>query len=174
MKALKWVIVLAILAYVAWIAMPVIKGYIMPVSDDFSVPSMSQDSIAPEAGMGEASIYNDAPVASESIQGQTALTAMLTGNIPVVVLWGGVVALYLVSAFLQANGNVKAFLAYGLGFIADLILTYITKGQAGSGMFDKIIDVLAGWDPRYVVTLAAIVLGILMIYSSIKPKSRRA
>jgi hypothetical protein len=44
-------------------------------------------------------------------------------------------------------------------------LTYLTNGNKGGGIYDKILDILSGWDPRYVLTLVALVLGFL-IYAS--------
>jgi hypothetical protein len=170
MKFLKWFIFAAVIAYVGWIVFPVFKGLVFPDYSDAPVPSMSQDDIGPQTGRALPPIYYEAPVASESIQGQTAMWAIMTDNIPVIALWGAVVGLYLIAAFLHANGNWRAAFAYFVGFIADFVLTFITKGQAGSGLLDKVLDVLGGWDPRYVITLVALILGFLIVMSSRKPR----
>ena len=52
-----------------------------------------------------------------------------------------------------------------MGFIADLILTYLTNGSSGGNLQDKLFNVLSGWDPRYVLTLVALVLGFLVYMS---------
>ena len=167
MKLLKWFVIAAVLIYVGWIAMPVAQGLLFPPDSDGAVPSMSSDDIGPQAGMATPSLYEDAPEASQSIQGQTAMTAIEAHNLPVVILWGAVVGLYLISAYLQAHGNIRAVLAYVTAFIADFILTYITKGNGGEGggLLDKLLDVLSHWDPRYVLTLVAMLLGFLMFMS---------
>ena len=157
----KWLMLIGMVLYIGWIVFPVIKGLLNP---DYgpSVPSMSLDEVGPQAGHALPAMYDDAPVAADSIQGQTALTAMITGNLPVIGLWALVVSLYSVSAFLHAGGNVRTFLVYFLAFLGDLTLTFVTKGQAGAGILEKIVEALSGWDPRYVITLAALVLGILL------------
>lgn len=171
MKYLRWFIFVAVLAYVGWIVYPVAKGLMFPEYASAPVPSMAQDDISPRAGHSVPPIYYEAPEPNQSIQGQTALWAIMTDNIPVIALWVGVVLLYLIAAFLQANGSWRAAIAYFIGFVADVILTYVTKGQAGSGIVDKLLDVLGGWDPRYVLTLVALILGFLILMSS---RKRRA
>lgn len=108
----------------------------------------------------------------ESIQGDTAVEAIETQNTPVVALWAGVILLYLVAALLHANGNVRAALTYALGFLADLALTYLTSGSPGFGITDKIFAVLSTWDPRYVLTLLALVLGLMIYASRLRPKPK--
>lgn len=158
----RWIIVVLVVLYVGWLVFPVLKGLAFP---DYGpdVPSMGLDDVAPEAGHALPAMYDDAPVISDSIQGQTALTAMISGNIPVVGLWALVVSLYAVSAFLHAGGNLRTAFVYISAFLGDLVLTFVTKGQAGAGVFEKIVEALSGWDPRYVITLAALVLGILIL-----------
>lgn len=169
MKHLKWLAIAAVVLYAGWIAWPVFSDLVFG-TDAPVVPSMRQDvddytsrTSAPSDGG-----YTDA-VPLESIQGETAVAAMETQNIPVVALWGGVIAFYLLSAFLHANNNIRAAFAYVFAFVADLVLTYLTKGQAGSGLYDKILEVLSGWDPRYVLTLVALVMGFV-IYMTRHPE----
>jgi hypothetical protein len=164
--SLKWFVVIAVLAYVGWIVFPVAKGLVFPETYEPSVPTMAQDDIGPEVGRSVPPIYYEAPIQSESIQGQTAMWAIMTDNLPVIGLWVAVVLLYLSAAFLHANGNVRAAFAYFIGFVADFVLTYITKGQAGSGILEKLLDVLSGWDPRYVLTLVALLMGFLIVMST--------
>jgi hypothetical protein len=104
-----------------------------------------------------------------SIQGDTAVEAIVTDNKPVVWLWGAVITLYLLAALLHANGNFRAAFIYGLGFIADLILTYLTNGDKSLGLVDKLYTVLSGWDPRYVLTLVAMALGFFVYMSRFRP-----
>jgi hypothetical protein len=169
MKFLKWFIFAAVIAYVGWIVFPVVKGLVYP-EYDAPVPSMAQDDIGPQTGHSVPPIYYEAPIATQSIQGQTAMLAISTDNLPVIGLWLAVILLYVVAAFLHANGNWRAAFTYFIGFIADFILTFITKGEAGSGLLDKLLEVLGGWDPRYVITLVALLLGFLIVISSRKPR----
>ncbi len=69
------------------------------------------------------------------------------------------------AALLHSNGNVRAAIVYGLGFVADLILTYLTNGNKDASVQDKLLDILSGWDPRYVLTLVALLLGFLIYMS---------
>jgi hypothetical protein len=175
MKYLRWIISLIVLIYAGYIAFPVIKNMMFPTYEP-EISTRSADSGGPVGGMAPTTFEDyGAPieVPAESIQGETAVVAMETGNMPVLALWGGVVGLYIVSALLLTNGNLRAALAYGAAFLADVVLTFLTKGQAGSGIFDRIIDVLSGWDPRYTITLIALVLGFVILMARERPLRRR-
>lgn len=172
MKYVRWLLVIVTVIYALWIAFPVIKTFLFPPELGQVVPSMSADR-SDYSGGGSVAMDGDsgAPV-MDSIQGDTAVDAIETHNTPVIVLWGGVILLYVAAAFLHANGNVRAALTYGLGFIADLVLTYLTSGNKGGSLTDKIFDILSGWDPRYVLTLVALVLGFLIYMSRMRPQKR--
>ncbi len=172
MKYLRWLIVLIVVLYAAWIAFPVVKAYLQPVDSSQNVPSMARDSGDYSGGFDTPMPGDEAKPVSESIQGDTAVTAIETHNTPVIWLWGGVIVLYLLAAWLHAKGNLRAALAYGLAFLADLALTYLTNGEKGGGLYDKVLDILSGWDPRYVLTLVAMVLGFLIYMSRGRPQKR--
>lgn len=170
-QLLKWLVVAVVVLYAAWIAWPVVKTLIEPSDMSGNVPMVAQDNSDFVGANAPMDGDSGAPV-TESIQGDTAVDAVATHNTPVIVLWGAVVALYLLAAFLHANGNLQATGAYVLGFIADLVLTYITNGNSGGGIWDKLLAVLSGWDPRYVLTLVAMVLGFLMYAINTSPQKR--
>ncbi len=165
MKYLRWLLVAITVAYAAWIAFPVVKSFLFPNEMAAAVPSMSMDR-NDYSGAGSTPMDGDsgAPV-TDSIQGDTAVDAIATHNTPVVVLWGAVILLYVTAALLHSNGNVRAAIVYGLGFVADLILTYLTNGNKDASIQDKLLDILSGWDPRYVLTLVALLLGFLIYMS---------
>lgn len=175
MKYLRWVIAAIILAYAGWIAFPVVKTMMAPETYDPIVPTRQMDAEDHAGGMSTFPTDNyGADIApAESIQGETAVIAMETDNKPVIWLWAGVVALYLGAAFLLANGNLRAAFAYGGAFLADVALTYLTKGEAGSGIFDRIIETLSVWDPRYTLTLIALVLGFIILMARERPLRKR-
>lgn len=174
MKILRWFIAALVLAYTVWISWPVIQAKVLGGPDEPFVSSRAADDIDYRGGYSMAPIRDPyAPPFEESIQGRTALEAIETDNQPVIWLWASVVALYVIAAFLFANGNLRAAFAYGLGFIADVVLTYLTKGEAGAGIFDKVLEILSGWDPRYVLTLVALGLGFIMAMARLRPVNRR-
>lgn len=171
MKFIRLVLVAITLLYAAWIAFPVVKTFLFPPEVGQMVPSMQADRLD-HSEIGTATDNGAVPM--ESIQGTTAVEAIETQNTPVVALWAGVILLYLVAAFLQANGNIRAVLTYGVGFLADLALTYVTSGSPGLGLTDKVLDLLSTWDPRYVLTLLALVLGIMFYASRLRPARKMA
>jgi|GEM_PF-1024930 len=177
MKYVRWIIALIVVAYVGWIALPVVKTYISGGGYEPSVPMRKADM---DTHIGGASIVTQdnygvesETIPADSIQGETAVAAIETGNKPVIWLWGAVVVFYLIAAFLFAKGNVRAALAYGAAFVADVVLTFLTKGEAGSGLFDRILEILSGWDPRYTLTLVALVLGFIILMARGRPLPKR-
>jgi len=170
MKYVRGFLVLVVLAYVAWIAFPVVRAFILPPVDNGpTIAARSMDSTDYSGGFDSPMMGESAAPVTDSIQGDTAVTAIVTDNKPVVWLWGAVITLYLLAAFLHANGNFRAAFVYVLGFGADLILTYLTNGDKSLGLFDKLYTVLSGWDPRYVLTLVALVLGFFIYMSRFRP-----
>lgn len=177
MKYVRWFIALIVVAYVGWIAFPVIKSALTPSYP----PQVSMRQADVDTHVGGASILSAddsygadvTAVPSDSIQGETAVAAIETDNKPVIWLWGGVIVFYLIAAFLFAKGNVRAALAYGAAFVADVVLTFLTKGEAGSGLFDRILEILSGWDPRYTLTLVAMVLGFIILMARGRPLPKR-
>jgi len=170
MKYVRGFLVLVVLAYVAWIAFPVVKAFILPPVDHGpTISARSMDSTDYSGGFDSPMTGEQTAPVTDSIQGDTAVTAIATDNKPVVWLWGAVITLYLLAAFLHANGNFRAGFIYVLGFGADLILTYLTNGDKSLGLADKLFNVLSGWDPRYTLTLVALVLGFLIYMSRFRP-----
>jgi hypothetical protein len=178
MKYVRGFLVLVVLAYVAWIAFPVGKTFLFPpaVDNGPTISARSMDSTDYSGGFETPMTGQQAVPVTDSIQGDTAVTAIVTDNQPVIWLWGAVITLYLLAAFLHANGNFRAAFIYMLGFGADLILTYLTNGDKSLGLVDKLYGVLSGWDPRYVLTLVALVLGFFIYMSRFRPipKASRA
>jgi hypothetical protein len=169
---LKWLSVLVVILYAGWIAFPVLSTYIFK-TDEAPVPQMAQDDTDFQSRLGPPITAIDDPgMQMQSIQGDTAVAAMQTHNIPVICLWAGVIIFYIIAAFLQANNNIRAALAYIFAFVADLVLTYLTKGEAGSGIYDKVLDILSNWDPRYVLTLVAMVMAF-SVFMAAHPSGRK-
>ena len=173
MKYVRGLLVIVTVVYALWIAFPVIKTFLFPPELGQVVPSMSADRSDYSGGANTPMDGDSGVPAMDSIQGDTAVDAIQTHNTPVIVLWGAVILLYVTAAFLHANGNIRAAVTYGLGFIADLVLTYLTNGNKGDGLSQKLLDILSGWDPRYVLTLVALVLGFL-IYMSRQRAQKKA
>lgn len=169
MKYVRWFLVAIVVAYTAWIAFPVVKSFLFPPAGEPTIASRTMDSSDYSGGFDGPADVGTA-VTMDSIQGDTAVEAIQTHNTPVIGLWGAVILLYLVAAWLHANGNLRAAFIYILGFIADLILTYITNGNNGGSVYGKIVEVLSGWDPRYVLTLVALMLGFLIYVSRGRPQ----
>lgn len=172
MKNLKWWAVFVVILYAGWMVMPVMATYMFRADDPF-VPSMGQDDMSYQSRTSMP-INIDAGQGinmAESIQGETALYAFESNNIPVIALWASVIGLYLLAAFLQAGNNIRAVLAYVFAFVADLVLTFLTKGQAGSSIYDKLLDILSGWDPRYVLALTGMAMVFVIVMTSLqRPK----
>jgi hypothetical protein len=118
MKALRIAIVVALLAYVAWIAVPGVQTFFT----QYLAPA--------EAGLpppAEEAVDDLAPVIEAAPQSETTATAVAQGDAPKIGLWGAAIVLYLVAAILFANGNTRAFLAYMLGFAADAVLMALNR-----------------------------------------------
>ena len=171
MKYLRWLLVAIVVAYTAWIAFPVLKTFLFPPSAEPTIASRTMDSQDYSGGFN-APVDSDGAQTMDSIQGETAVEAIQTQNTPVVALWGAVILCYLVAAWLHANGNIRAAFTYLVGFIADVILTYITNGNNQGSVYNKILSILSEWDPRYVITLVALLLGFLIYMSRKRPQAR--
>lgn len=171
MKFLRGLLVLVVVAYTAWIAFPVVKAFLFPPSAEPSIASRSMDSSDYSGGFNAPDdVVQAQPM--DSIQGETAVEAIETHNTPVVGLWAAVILLYLVAAWLHANGNFRAAFTYLLGFVADVVLTYVTNGNNQGSIYSKILSILSGWDPRYVITLVALLLGFLIYMSRRRPQEK--
>ena len=165
MKYVRYIFAIIVVLYTLWIAFPVVKAFLFPPSAAPTVGMRSMDQSDYSGGFnGPADGTVTAPN-MDSIQGDTAVDAIQTHNTPVILLWTAVILLYLTAAWLHANGNIRSGITYILGFLADCVLTYVTNGNSGGGIYDKILNILSGWDPRYVLTLVALVLGFLVYMS---------
>ena len=165
MKYVRYIFAIIVVLYAAWIAYPVVKAFLFPSGASPIVGTRSMDQSDYSGGFNAPSDNPSAVPNMESIQGETAVSAIETRNTPVILLWGAVILLYLTAAWLHANGNIRSAATYILGFLADCVLTYVTNGNNGGGLQNKLLDILAGWDPRYVLTLVALVLGFLVYMS---------
>jgi hypothetical protein len=164
-------VVVLVIVYAGWIAWPVLSNWLLPdYGPQAPTYRMDNSDYTGRSGLPVDVYAPEAPI--ESIQGENALNAVASGDVPVFVLWGAVIGLYLVAAFLHANGNLRATAAYTLGFIADLALTFMDRGEGGGGPLSQIIALLSDWDPRYVLTLFAMLLGFLIYMSRQKPEDR--
>ncbi|MBC6981542.1 hypothetical protein [Caulobacter sp. 17J80-11] len=173
MKALRWIVVVLILAYVAWIAVPGVVAMFsgpQPPTHNRSVAADPIDVGGP--GMSEPG-GGIATLAEGSVQGQAAAEAVETHDFPVIALWAGAIALYLIAAVLFANGSMRATLAYGAAFAADLVLNLLGGGQQG-GVFSGVLDALAAGDLRYTVIVGAVLIGLFMIASGRPDRGRLA
>lgn len=118
MKALRTVLVVAILVYAGWIAIPGVQTFFT----QYLTPAEAGPPPPPEAAVEDL-----APAVEAAPQSETTATAVAQGDAPRIGLWAAAVILYLLAAFLFANGNARAFLAYGLGFAADIVLMMLNR-----------------------------------------------
>lgn len=162
----KWGVVAAVVIYAGWIALPVVRTYILP---------QPPTAVAQQDDAGEMPMDGDtgAPI-TESIQGDTAVDAVATHNVPVVILWGAVLFLYLLAAIFHASGGVRTMVVYTAAFVCDLVLTYLVSGVSGSGLWDKLAGTVSDWDSRYLMTLVAMALGVLIYRARRTPPGETA
>jgi hypothetical protein len=153
MKLLRWVLVLAVLAYAGWLAWP----FISPFLEGASPGAASTRAGAEAAGGGT-----------------------LFGVIPTAALWIGAVVLYLLAALLLGSGNPRAAVAYFLGFIADAAFR-LALDQGGGPMARSTTmaapEVAPGGlpvDPLWLVLGGLFVLGLLVVVASRRRRTRRA
>ncbi|HYF21902.1 MAG TPA: hypothetical protein VD929_00750 [Caulobacteraceae bacterium] len=164
MKLLRWVVAAVVVLYVAWIAFPGVRALVAP---EASAPPAAMRAEGPAADPGALDV-----ISAPSLQGETAAAAIQSGNAPIVSLWGAAIVLYLLAAFLFANGNMRAMLAYAAAFAADAALTVIGGGEGGS-LFDRVIGALAVGDWRWFALGGALLIGLTMLAAG-KPNRRPA
>jgi hypothetical protein len=151
MKLLRWVLVLAVLAYAGWLAWPFISPFL--------------EGASPEA-------------ASMRAGAETAGGGALFGVIPSAALWIGAIVLYLLAALLLGSGSPRAAVAYFLGFLADAAfrLALDHGGPAARSTTMAAPEVASGGlptDPLWLVLGALFVLGLLIVVVSRRRKARR-
>lgn len=142
MKLLRFVVVLAVLAYAGWLAWPFLSPFL--------------EGAGPEAA---------ALRAGAEAQGG----GELFGFLPAWTLWAGAIGLYLISALMLGSGNSKAAVAYFLAFIADAALRLALSQQGGeaarSGPATMSAPEAAGslpMDPIWLTLGALVILGLLV------------
>ena len=102
MKLLRFVVVVAVLAYAGWLAWPFLSPFIG------AAPEAAAVSAGAEAGGGD-----------------------LFGFLPVWTLWAAAIGLYVVAALMLGGGDSRASVAYFLGFLADAGLRLALDRQGG-------------------------------------------
>ncbi len=118
MKALRTIVVIALLGYVAWIAIPGVQTFV----SQYMAPAEAGPPPPPEAAVDEL-----APAVEAAPQAEATATAVAEGDAPRISLWMVAVAFYLIAAMLLANGNARAFIAYLIGFAADVVLMQMNR-----------------------------------------------
>ncbi|HYC75400.1 hypothetical protein [Brevundimonas sp.] len=143
MKLLRFVVVLAVLAYAGWLAWPFLSPFI--------------EGAAPEAATMQA---------GAEAQGGGELFGFLPGW----TLWAGAIALYVISALMLGAGNSKAAVAYFLAFIADAALRLALDQNGGeaarSGPATMSAPEAASslpMDPLWLTLGVLVVLGLLVV-----------
>ena len=151
MKSLRWIIVVAILAYVAWIAVPGVQTFVT----QYLAPA--------EAGPPppEAAVEDLGAVAEAAPQAEATATAVAEGDAPKIGLWMAAVGLYLVAALLFAGNNARAFLAYMLAFAADVVLMLLSRPETTAYARTAIVDAIPDLRLAAIVGLGIVGLVIL-------------
>jgi hypothetical protein len=146
MKLLRFVVVLAVLAYAGWLAWPFLSPLI-----EGAAPSV--EAMRAEAGGADA--------------------GLLFGFLPPWTLWVGAIALYVISALMLGSGNSKAAFAYLLGFLADAALRLALDERGGEAARSGPATMAAPdtasslpVDPLWLTLGALIVLGVLVMIAS--------
>lgn len=157
MKLLRWVLVLAVLAYAGWLAWPFVSPFLEGAS-----PGAASMRAGAEASSG----------------------GDLFGVIPVGALLIGAVVLYLLAALLLGSGNTKAAVAYFLGFIADAAFKLaldrhgggggeIASRSAGPTTMAAPAAAATGIDTLWIVLAALFVIGLLIVVVSRRRARKR-
>lgn len=143
MKLLRFVVVIAVLAYAGWLAWPFLSPFI--------------EGSAPEAAALRAG--------AEAQSG-----GELFGFLPAWTLWAGAIGLYVISALMLGAGNARSAIAYFLAFAADASLRLALDQQGGeaarSGPATMAAPEAASslpMDPVWLTLAALVVLGVLVV-----------
>ncbi len=142
MKLLRFVVVLAVLAYAGWLAWP----FLSPFIEGAGPEAASMRAGAEAQGSGE-----------------------LFGFLPGWTLWAGAIGLYLIAALMLGSGNGKAAVAYFLGFLADAALRLALDQGGGdavrSGPATMSAEAASGLpvDPLWLTLGALFILGVLVV-----------
>ena len=152
MKALRTLIIVAILGYVAWIALPGVQTFF----NQYLAPAEAGPPPPPEAAADEL-----APVVEAAPQADATATAVAEGSAPKIGLWAAAIGFYLLSAWLLGNGNARAFIAYALGFAADGILMMLSRPDM-TVMARSTVEA-AMPDLKWIVLGSLAVVGVLIL-----------
>ena len=143
MKLLRFIVVVAVLAYAGWLAWPFLAPFIQG-----SGPETATLRAGAEAQAG----------------------GELFGFLPAWTLWAGAIGLYVISALMLGAGNSKSAVAYFLAFIADAVLRLALDQQGGdaarSGPATMAAPEAASGlpvDPLWLTLGALVVLGVLVM-----------
>ena len=104
MKLLRFVVVVAVLAYAGWLAWPFLSPFIEGAGPETATLRAGAEA----QGGGE-----------------------LFGFLPGWTLWAGAIGLYVISALMLGAGNPRAVVAYFLGFLADIVLRLAMSPDRG-------------------------------------------
>ena len=143
MKLLRFVVVLAVLAYAGWLAWP----FLSPFFEGAGPEAAALRAGAEAQGGGE-----------------------LFGFLPAWALWVGAIGLYVISALMLGAGNSKSAIAYFLAFMADAALRLALDQRGGdasrSGPATMSAPEAAGslpMDPIWLTLGALLILGLLVV-----------
>lgn len=143
MKLLRFVVVLAVLAYAGWLAWPFLSPFL--------------EGAGPEA-------------ATMRARAEAEGGGALFGFLPAWTLWAGAIVLYVISALMLGAGNSKSAVAYFLAFLADAALRLALDQQGGdaarSGPATMSAPEAASslpMDPIWLTLGALVVLGLLVV-----------
>lgn len=148
MKLLRILTAVVILAYVGWLAWPLLSPLI-----DGATPAMGEL----RAGAG-------------SLAGGD-----LFGVIPGWTLWVAAVALYLVAALMLGAGNARASVAYFLGFLADAVLRLALDRGGSTDMAARSSAPAGGLpvEPVWLVLAGLFLLGLVVAFLARRRKRPR-
>lgn len=160
MKTLRTIVVVALLAYVAWIAVPGVQTFFT----QYLTPAEAGPPPPPEAAVDEL-----APAIEAAPQAEATATAVAEGDAPKISLWMVAVGFYLVAAWLLANGSARAFVAYLIGFGADVLLMQMKPDfqVMRSAVADAVPDL------KWIVIGGLVLIGIGMLAAAGGGKGRR-
>ena len=142
MKLLRFVVVVAVLAYAGWLAWPFLSPFIEGAGPETATLRAGAEA----QGGGE-----------------------LFGFLPGWTLWAGAIGLYVISALMLGAGNSKAAVAYFLAFLADAALRLALDGRGGEAARSGPATMSAPEavsalpvEPRWLTLGVLVVLGLLV------------
>lgn len=152
MKMLRTIVVVAILAYVAWIAIPGVQTFVT----SYIAPPGAGAPPPPEMAAQDL-----APAVEAAPQAEATASGVAEGNIPKIGLWAAAVGLYLVAALLFAGNNPRAFLAYLFAFGADVVLMMLSRPDFAVDARTRMVEAMP--DLRMAVIIGLGVVGLLIL-----------